>query len=129
MLLESMISAAIVSILGIGMGFATAKAASMQRFTNVETLALLQLRTNLQSSGFTTGCDKSTNTPNTTTPSITIAAGASLATVSKSCTVASRIVSVNGTASTISVLVPQITFTVTDSDKLGNGNTLTLQNF
>lgn len=114
----------IVVFLGVGLTFAVGKVTAMQRGTNVHTLAISQLRSELQSDGFTNGCAVSSST--TTALSLTVASGQTLASVSKACTSAASSVTVGGTVK--SVQVPHVVFTVTDSNLLGSGNSLVLTN-
>ena len=124
LLLEALIATAIVIFLGYGLTYGVSKVTVAQRGTNVHTLTIAQLRSKLQTDGFTNGC--TVNSTTSSTPSITVATGQTLNSVSKSCTSAASNVTVGTTVK--SVQVPHVVFTVTDSTLLGSGNSLVLTN-
>ncbi len=131
-----MIAISMVAFMAIGLAVACGRAAVSQQRTNVHSLTVEQLLTLLQTNGPIDGvtggiAGACSGASNTATPSVTIATGATLASVSELCTVTASNVTVGSVTKTVKV--PQVTFTITDGTLLGTtsgaNNVMLLNNF
>jgi Tfp pilus assembly protein PilV len=124
MLLEALIAALLLGVLGLGMTYAAARSASSQRIANAQNLAVGALRALLQTQDVAAGCHEGGAAE--ATLELQLAEGVRVGGVKQTCTVDDASVSVDGQAK--SVKVPHMEFRAVDRDKFGSSEPLLLRN-
>lgn len=129
-LLEALIGAVLMAIIGLGLVYATSRAAVSQRHTNVQNLAVNRLRTLLQDDGISDGC--ATGGGSKTSLKLTLTPSVELKDVEKTCVVVPTTLTLKHGGAVVGtpkiVSLPQVVFSVTDSAQLGSDTALTLGN-
>jgi hypothetical protein len=122
-LLEALIAILLMTIVGLAITYNLAKGTLQQGKLNAQISALNEIRGEVQSSGMNSNCT-TTNSSTNTTIKLSTANSSAQSTLTRSCTLTQLSVTVSATTKT--VLLPSVSYSVTDS-RLG-ASSLLLQN-
>lgn len=122
-LLEALIAVLLMTIVGLAITYNLAKGTLQQGKLNAQISTLNEIRGEVQSSGMNSNCT-TTNSSANTTIRLSTANSSAQSTLTRSCTLTLMNITVSATTKT--VLLPVVSYSVTDS-RLGS-NSLLLQN-
>jgi hypothetical protein len=122
-LLEALVAILLMAIVGLAITYNLAKGTYQQGKLNAQTAVLNEIRGQLQSSGMNSSCTTAGATTQTTVK-LSNANSSAESTITRSCSLSLMSVSVNSSSKT--VLLPVVSYTVTD-ERLGSSSFI-LQN-
>lgn len=122
-LLEALVAILLMAIVGLAITYNLAKGTFQQGKLNAQTAVLNEIRGQIQSSGMNSDCTTAGTTTQTTIK-LSNANSSAESTVTRSCSLSVMSVTVSGTSKT--VLLPVVSYTVTDA-RLGSSSFI-LQN-